>query len=215
MNWNDLLLEFLDWISIQNPIFIWLFFFFSNFLENVFPPWPGDTVTVFGGFFVAQTIEQDAKFGIFYLITATLLGNYAGAVLMYKFGHRFLNIIRHKNFPFKKELYDEERIHQTFHWFRKNSILVIILSRFSAGIRFFVSIIAGMSHLNFYLFSLLYNIAVILWCGLLILGGYSVGKNWNTILEYLDLYNKIIGTIIVLIILFFLIKKIYQLNQKK
>jgi len=57
MEWQILLENFLLWIVEQNILLIWLFFFFSNFLENVFPPWPGDTVTVFGGFLVAKSQE--------------------------------------------------------------------------------------------------------------------------------------------------------------
>lgn len=204
MNWSEYLDQLLQWVEMQDKVFIWIFFFFSNLLENVFPPWPGDTVTVFGGFFVAQTeTGNPSGFGMWGLTTSTLLGNLAGAFIMYKFGHRFLNFIRNKNFPFKDELYSEEKIESTFDWFRRNSILVVIISRFSAGIRFFVSIVAGMVHMNLFLFTFLFTIAVFLWCGLLIYGGYSVGQNWEIILDYLAVYNRIIMILFILGILIF------------
>ncbi len=202
MKWNEYLLEFLEWIQLQNEVLIWIFFFLSNLLENVFPPWPGDTVTVFGGFYIGHTFNESGGFGIWGLISSTILGNLAGAWIMYKFGHRFLNFIRHREFPFKEELYDEEKIHSTFSWFHRHAVLVIVLSRFSAGIRFFVSIVAGMVRMNFLLFAGLFTLAVILWCGLLIYAGYSVGQNWDIILEYLEIYNRIVLFLILLFVLF-------------
>ncbi|MCC5814631.1 MAG: DedA family protein [Leptospira sp.] len=197
MKWSEYLENLLQWVEMQDKILIWIFFFFSNLLENVFPPWPGDTVTVFGGFFVAQTEEGNPSgFGMLGLWSSTILGNLAGAFIMYKFGHRFLNFVRHRNFPFKDELYSEEKIESTFAWFRRNAVVVVILSRFSAGIRFFVSIVAGMVHMNILAFTFLFTLAVILWCGLLIYGGYSVGQNWEVILEYLAIYNRIIIIVI-------------------
>ncbi|WCL50955.1 DedA family protein [Leptospira sp. GIMC2001] len=201
MDWAEYLDQILAWITVQNKIFIWIFFFLSNLMENVFPPWPGDTVTVFGGFFVAHGEEYPSQFGMIGLISSTLLGNLAGGYIMYRFGHRFLQWVRNKNFPFKEELYSEEKIESTFDWFRRNSILVVLISRFSAGIRFFVSIVAGMVHMNPILFFSLFTVGVSVWCGLLIGGGYSLGRNWEQVLNILAMYNKFIFGLIILGIL--------------
>ena len=213
MEWQILLENFLLWIVEQNILLIWLFFFFSNFLENVFPPWPGDTVTVFGGFLVAKSQEiEGGGFGIFGLISSTYLGNIFGAYLMIKFGDKFLKWVQIKKFPFKKELYDEKKIQKTFHWFEKNEVIVILLSRFSAGIRFFVAIIAGMVGINIFKFFLYFSISVFLWCGLLIQGGYSLGSNWGLIVEYIALYNRVFFSSLGLVLIIFLF---YSLLKKK
>ncbi|NCN08504.1 MAG: DedA family protein [Leptospira sp.] len=213
MEWQILLENFLLWIVEQNILLIWLFFFFSNFLENVFPPWPGDTVTVFGGFLVAKSQEiEGGGFGIFGLISSTYLGNIFGAYLMIKFGDKFLKWVQIKEFPFKKELYDEKKIQKTFHWFEKNEVIVILLSRFSAGIRFFVAIIAGMVGINIFKFFLYFSISVFLWCGLLIQGGYSLGSNWGLIVEYIALYNRVFFSSLGLVLIIFLF---YSLLKKK
>lgn len=213
MEWQILLENFLLWIVEQNILLIWLFFFFSNFLENVFPPWPGDTVTVFGGFLVAKSQEiEGGGFGIFGLISSTYLGNIFGAYLMIKFGDKFLKWVQIKEFPFKKELYDEKKIQKTFNWFEKNEVIVILLSRFSAGIRFFVAIIAGMVGINIFKFFLYFSISVFLWCGLLIQGGYSLGSNWGLIVEYIALYNRVFFSSLGLVLIIFLF---YSLLKKK
>lgn len=211
--WTEYLDRILEWVSLQNKALVWLFFFFSNLLENVFPPWPGDTITVFGGFFVAQTEDGNPSgFGMPGLWSSTVLGNLAGALVIYRFGHRFLSFVRHRNFPFKDELYSEEKIESTLSWFRRNSILVVLASRFSAGIRFFVSIVAGMVHMNPFVFSGLFTIAVVVWCGLLIFGGYSLGQNWELIMDYLAIYNRVVMIVILTGILAYFF---YQKSKKK
>ncbi|TGN18828.1 DedA family protein [Leptospira idonii] len=189
---------------------LWLFFAFSNFLENVFPPWPGDSFTAFSGFLAAQTHPAISLFSV---ITASLTGNWLGAFLMFRFGARVLQFLKKTKLPFLKALYEEESLEKTFHWFRRNSILVVILSRFSAGIRFFVSIVAGMAKMNIIQFMFLYTVAIVLWCGLLIGGGFKLGKNWNQILVILSVYNKIITIAIVFFAVVFCI--FYYLKKRR
>lgn len=192
--------ELLNRASELSPLFLWFFIFFSNILENVFPPWPGDTVNVFGGFLVAN----NSGLTWFSLITSTYLGNIFGGLVMYKFGERFLNFLRQKKLPFTKELLEEESFNKTLSWFQRNSNVVILLSRFSAGIRFFVSIVAGITRVPVYRFIVLFSIAVFLWCSLLIGGGYITGKNWESILQILSVYNKVImGLLVVVLLLIF------------
>jgi membrane protein DedA with SNARE-associated domain len=186
----------LDWVKSLDPVILWFFFVFSNFAENVFPPWPGDTVTVFGGFLVAT----GSGVSWFLLLSSTFLGNLIGGLFMYQFGSIFLSFLKRKQFPLTKELLEEDSLRKTFLWFEKNSTIVILLSRFSAGIRFFVSIVAGMTRTNIYLFTFLFSIAITLWCSLLIFGGYFAGKNWEHIVEILSIYNKVVSIIIVLFI---------------
>ncbi|PJZ68559.1 hypothetical protein CH373_17245 [Leptospira perolatii] len=203
----------LDSVAALPPLLLWFFFAFSNFAENVFPPWPGDTVTVFGGFLVAR---ENSGFGILALVTSTFFGNLAGAWVMYSFGNRFLHWLKHKDFPFKSELYDEEAIHKTLNWFSRNSVLVVIFSRFSAGIRFFVSIVAGMVHMRPIAFFSYFSLAVLLWCGLLIYAGFYLGSNWEKVLEFLNLYNKIITFLLIAAGLIFVAYrwKTYRVSEK-
>ncbi|MCE9498921.1 MAG: VTT domain-containing protein, partial [Leptospira sp.] len=131
--------------------------------------------------------------------------------IMFQFGGFLLKWVETHEFPFKKQLFPEDDLQSTLNWFSKRKILVIIFSRFSAGIRFFVSIVAGMTGIPLWQFISYFTIAVILWCGLLIGGGFYLGKNWEMILEVMSIYNRIIFGILVgigLLILYFRMKKI-------
>ncbi|WP_061246832.1 DedA family protein [Leptospira noguchii] len=205
MTFHETLLQILNRFSETNPIFLWLFFAFSNFAENVFPPWPGDTVTAFGGFLLARNISA---FGWTELITSTLAGNLFGAWVMYRFGRVFLDWVKEKEFPFKDSIYDEKSIEKTLSWFQSNAILVVLFSRFSAGVRFFVSIVAGMVRMKPIVFFGCFSIGVFLWCGILIVSGFYLGSHWEDLLGLLEIYNKVIfGLLAIVAILFFLYRK--------
>ncbi|TGL54939.1 DedA family protein [Leptospira kemamanensis] len=193
------------------PLVLWGFFCFSNFLENVFPPWPGDTVTVFSGFISSS---QDSPISFFSVVLATYVGNLLGALTMYYFGERFLLFLKQTKIPFLSALYHEENLRKTLVWFRKFEIIVVLVSRFSAGIRFFVSIVAGMSKMNIIKFVVLYSIAISLWCGILLFAGSFVGSNWNQIIVILSYYNQTIGIILLFIFIYLLYQTFKKRNTK-
>ncbi|XDD44907.1 DedA family protein [Leptospira sp. WS39.C2] len=190
------------------PILLWGFFCFSNFLENVFPPWPGDTITVFSGFISSS---PNSPLSFLSVVLATFVGNLLGALVMYYFGERFLIFLKQTKIPLLSSFYHEENLRKTLVWFRRYEIVVVLVSRFSAGIRFFVSIVAGMSKMNIIKFVILYSIAISLWCGILLFGGSFLGNNWNQIIVILSYYNRTIGILVFLIFAYLL----YQMFKKR
>jgi membrane protein DedA with SNARE-associated domain len=94
---------------------------------------------------------------------------------------------------------------KTEQWFDKWGFLFVVFSRFSAGIRYFVSIVAGITKMNLFLFSLGFLIGILIWNSLLLFGGYLLGENWKQILEWLRVYNIIITLLILLGITIFIL----------
>lgn len=170
----------------------WFFVFFSAFLENIFPPYPGDSVVVLGGY-----LWGAGKMGFASLASAVYAGNIVGAVTMYYFGEHVLGFFR--KFPNKwtREILDTEKLKKTENWFAKWGILAVVLSRFSAGIRFFVAIVAGMFRMNIFVFTISFSMATLLWNSLLIYGGYFLGDNWRKVIEYLQLYNTVLISLMI------------------
>ncbi|WP_246047964.1 DedA family protein [Leptospira ilyithenensis] len=202
----------LEWVMGLPGIALWGFFAFSNFLENIFPPWPGDSFVIFSGFLSAQNPPPLPLWGV---ITATLAGNWLGAYVMFRFGGRVLQFLKETDIKVLRNLYEEDSLKRTFGWFSKNSIAIIILSRFSAGVRFFVSIVAGIIKMNFVRFIFLYTIAIFLWCGILLGGGYELGQNWNQIIVILNIYNKFITVLLVMILTGFGVYHYYHKKKNK
>lgn len=182
-----------------------LFIFLSAFIENVFPPYPGDTVMVFGGY-----LHGTDRISLPVLILAIYFGNILSATFMYFMGEKVLLFFQ-KYIKIKsiRELLAPENLEHTHEWFEKYGFVAVIFSRFSAGIRFFVAIVAGMVKMNYILFLLAFSVATTIWNTLLVSGGYFLGENWEQVTEYLRVYNIIVGIIIaaVIVIAYIVIKR--------
>lgn len=180
---------------------IYWFLFFSTILENLFPPWPGDTMIVLAGFLMAHHAVGPVGTTL-----VTLAGNMVGAYIMYFAGEGLLALARkyHASIGWNwgrkqvEELTSPESMQRTSAWFRKWGLWFVLVSRFSAGIRFFVSIVAGVSRTNLLLFSVAFAAGVLIWNSLLLYGGYALGENWRQILGWLRVYNVLVITAIAL-----------------
>lgn len=175
---------------------VYVFLFFSTFTENVFPPWPGDTVVVFAGFLLAYGVVDWSG-----VLLTTYAGNICSAWLMYFLGEHLLELARSLHDRIEKpgvlrnwlrELTGEESIARTHELFRKWGVYFVLFSRFSAGIRFFVSIIAGISKMSLVAFTLSFSVGVTIWNALLLGGGYALGENYERILDWLRVYNVVV-----------------------
>ncbi|MCL4419875.1 DedA family protein [Patescibacteria group bacterium] len=186
----------MDFIS-QVPLdWYWLFLLVSVFIENVFPPYPGDSVVVFAGY-VAGT----GRISFPVLSASIITGNLLSATLMYYFGLEIMEfMLKHLRSEKLKKIFSRETLTTTHNWFERFGIWAVIFSRFSAGIRFFIAIIAGMVRMHISLFLAAFLIATIIWNSLLVYGGYILGKNWDHLLGYIRLYSGIIALIIVVVI---------------
>ena len=189
---NEVIVKYLEELS---PLGLYIFLFFSSFLENLFPPWPGDTFIVLSGFLAAQT---KGSLPLYFL--ASLLGNAIGATLMYYAGEKIIVIFRNVHDKTQyfllrrvlKPLCADEGIARAKYYFQKWGVFLVLFSRFSAGVRFFVSIVAGIVQMNFSLFLFCFAFGVIIWNSLLLWGGWQLKANWNEVIGWLQLYNTLV-----------------------
>ncbi|MDH5720889.1 MAG: DedA family protein [Spirochaetia bacterium] len=190
----------------------WLFVFISSVIENIFPPYPGDSVTVFGGY-----LAGTGRISLYSLVFSVYSGSLAGAIFMYYMGEKVMRYFRKKTkLHSLQELLNPKNLLKTHHWFKRYGISAVIVSRFSAGIRFFVAIVAGMAKMNIWLFILSFSIATFIWNFLLIFGGYKLGENWSLVMKYLKIYNSVVGAILVIfVIVIIIILKKKKNKQKK
>lgn len=174
-------------------------------LENVFPPIPSEVILTFGGFMTTYT-----RLSVQGVVVAATAGSVAGAIILYGLGRlldaerlerlvdRWGHVLRLK----------KEDIHRTDTWFKKYGYWTVFIGRMVPLVRSLISIPAGMSHMNFWLFLLLTVLGTSLWNVVLVSMGAALGKSWATILQYLDIYSNvtyaILGLGVVILILWWI-----------
>ena len=139
----------LFWIKVESilnlalthgAIWVYIFIFISGLLENIFPPYPGDTVTFVGGYLSGT---GHLTFPLVFLSSG--LGCLSGALILYLIGKSKGRELFLRN---KGKIFDVAHLEKVEGWFRKYGEKVLILSRFLTGVRSVVALAAGVANVN-------------------------------------------------------------------
>lgn len=185
--------------------------FFLILIENVFPPIPSEVILLFSGFFSSYT-----SLSVFYMILASTLGSFLGAIILYYIGKIF-NKERLKkivNGRFGKILFLKEKdIDKADEWFDNKGNKSVFFCRFVPIVRSLISIPAGMSEMPMGKFIIYTICGSMIWNTVLICLGYRLGSNWEYVLTILDKYQMLV--IVILVIIFgYVIIKFYRKKRK-
>ena len=123
-------------------------------------------------------------------IIAYVVGMWGGRPFLEKYG-RYILISHHD-----LDLADR--------WFDKSGNWAIFVSRLLPVVRTFISLPAGIARMHFVPFLLYTFLGSFIWCAGLAYGGYQMGEHWEQIRAVMRPFDPIIGTLIVLLILFYI-----------
>ena len=203
-------MDYLDrFLELLNTLPQWLTYFLlglSAFIENIFPPIPGDTITAFGAFLVGT--KRLSFLGVY---VSTTIGSLAGFMALFwtgkLLGERYF---LEREFKFFKK----EDIARAREWFRKYGYLLILMNRFLPGIRSVISLSGGISRLNGFKVAILALASSSVWNLIWIAMGYSLGANWDTVRETISAilvrYNAVALMVFGIVVALFLLKKIIK-----
>lgn len=197
---NSTTAELIEWMRGLPDWGIYVFLGVSSAIENIFPPWPGDVPIVFAGFLAAHDVlELPLSF------LASMIGNIVSGLFMYYAGTRVLRCVtgirRRVRWPLLRRWlndgFSRKQMDQTRGWFARYGALLVMVSRFLAGIRIFVVIVAGVARMHPIVFLVSFTIGVSIWNTLLLGGGYALGENWERILGWIKIYSGfVIGALV-------------------
>ena len=196
---------FLNSLHSFPGFFIYVILGLSAFVENVFPPIPGDTITAFGAFLVGI-----GRLDFFWVYLSTTLGSLLGFMSLFwvgrSLGRRFF-LMRDYRFLKAKDILKAEA------WFTKYGYFLIAFNRFLPGIRSVISVSGGISKLNGIRVAILAFTSSAVWNLIWISAGYFLGSNWKTfearISSFMIRYNMAIFILVGLFIIFLVIRKKY------
>ncbi|SDJ77227.1 DedA family protein [Sediminibacillus albus] len=189
-----------NWLTDIISEFGYMGIMFLIACENIFPPVPSEVILTFGGF-----ITTTSKLSIFGVIVSATAGSVIGAIVLYIIGlqldvaklekivDRWGHILRIT----KNDIYKADA------WFDKYGPWTVFFCRFVPLIRSLISIPAGMSNMNVGLFLLFTTLGTLIWNVVLVYLGASVGGSWEVIVDYMEVYSRVIYAFLFLLVIIF------------
>ena len=164
----DVLINFIH--SLPDSI-IYVTLWLSAFVENLFPPIPGDTIIVLGAFLVGT-----GRLNFLGVYFSTTFGSLLGFMVLFwvgtYLGRRFF-IEKDRSFIKARNIIKAEA------WMQKYGYSLIVLNRFLPGIRSVISLVGGITGLNIIKVSIFAFISSAVWNLIWTLLGYALGSNWG------------------------------------
>ncbi|WNL17178.1 DedA family protein [Arcobacter cryaerophilus gv. pseudocryaerophilus] len=176
--------------------------FIMMFLESSFFPFPSEVVMIPAGY-----LAYKGEMNMYLVILFGILGSLAGAIFNYyfalKLGRRFL--MRYGKYI----LISEDTILKMEEFFKNHGHISTFSGRLIPGVRQYISLPAGLSRMNIFVFSLYTSLGAGIWVLILTILGYFLGNNQALVKEYLHII------IIVILILLAIFAYFYYRRVKK
>lgn len=197
--------RFLDILNGLPDFLIYFSLALSAYVENIFPPIPGDTITAFGAFLVGT-----GKLGFLGVYLSTTIGSLMGFLSLFwiggYLGRRFFIEKDYRFFTARDILRAEA-------WFSRYGYFLITMNRFFPAARSVVSLAAGISRLKTAWVAPLALLSCAAWNLVWILVGHTLGTHWGIVESKFSMimkrYNLTMAILIALILLsWFVARKI-------
>lgn len=165
--------------------------FVAGLVEVVFPPVPGDTVLLAGGFIAGRR-----GFPLAAPLAAACLGTFVAVVGLYLIG-RFVGPALLSR-PFFARLLPGNEQARIERWFARYGVLTLVFSRFAPVVRSGLALAAGMAALAPGRALAALGGGVLLHAAVLVIGGGLVGENWRLLASSLTIVGWAVACLILL-----------------
>ena len=198
---------FLDQLFRHGPLLVYAVLFVACLIENLFPPFPGDSFIA-----VAGALAAAGRLSFPLALLVIMAGGMTSVMLIYFFGRNYgRDFFLRKNYRYFSAddvLRMEERL-------RKWGMLIILSSRFVVGLRSVITLAAGIARYDgakMIVFSVISYLAFSL---LLMYLAASVVRNFEEIEQIFVTYNRIVLPIIGAGILIFVGHRFWVFHRKR
>jgi membrane protein DedA with SNARE-associated domain len=196
--------DIIERLFAYGPFWIYAILFLSSFIENIFPPIPGDLITLTGGGLAAA-----GRLNLFMVFIVVYAGGISSMMLIYYLGYsRGRKFFLEKNY----KLFSREDILRLDEWFLKRGNILLILNRFIVGLRAVMALVAGISRYDPLKKFIYVSISFWIFNGLLLFSSYLFVINFETIAHYLRIYEKVTWPIIIIIVITLIVIKLRRVK---
>ncbi len=192
--------QLLDYIFAYGSVWVYLAIFTACFVENVFPPFPGDSFIVAAGGLVALG-RLDFTLTLLLIIT----GGMASVMFIYYLGRRFgRSYFIRKDFRY----FSASDIEQMEERFRKWGAVVLVASRFIVGMRVVLAVVAGIGRYPVGRMILFSTLSYLLFAGLLFLAAHKLVENLSAVEYYFTAYNHVAWPLLIGLVALLIVHKV-------
>jgi membrane protein DedA with SNARE-associated domain len=192
----------LEFIRSQNEFIIYAILLISAYIENIFPPYPGDAITLSGAY-----LAGEGNISYIGVLISVLAGGIAGAMTLYFFG-------RIKGRPFfetgRGKYLIKGNLGRIDVLFARYGNVIILFSRFLAGIRSAVAVAAGISEVDVKRMAVLSTASIFIWNALLIGLMIYTKSNWRKIVELIQHFNIVLISLGILILAIWIFRALWR-----
>lgn len=173
----------------NSGLWSYVLLFLVGFIENAFPPVPGDTVIV-----VALVLIGKGWLNFWIVLASASAGGTLGFLAIYSLAFWGKDwVLRRKWLHF-----NERKLEKTERWFKRYSLMLILGNRLVAGFRTVVAFVAGLSRIPFWKMAVLSFIGISVWNAGLLMIGTQILTNKGALLHALKTYNLVAGIVILI-----------------
>ena len=169
-------------------------------------PIPSEVVMIFAGIMVRKAsldFHSAALLGVFGCVIGSVIAYWVGL----KGGRAFLEKYG------KYVLIKQKEIDHADKWFARYGQSAVFFGRMVPVIRSFISLPAGIYHMNFLPFLLLSFIGSIPWCYGLLYLGYQFQEHLGKISQYFHIFDYVIIAVLVVMAVWWVVKKRRESRQ--
>ena len=196
---------YLDYLFAYGPWLVYVVILAACFIENLFPPFPGDSFIVAAGGLIAV-----GRLDPIWSMLAVLSGGLASVMILYLIGRRFgRDYFIRKNFRFFSAA-DIEAVEARF---ARQGGLLLIASRFVVGMRVALALAAGIGAYPAFKMLLHTLMSYLMFAGLLMYLGFALVENLDRIEYYFKTYNYIGWPIVVALTALYLFRRIQRTRK--
>jgi membrane protein DedA with SNARE-associated domain len=175
----------------------------SACIEYLFPPFPGDMITVFGAFLVVRHgWSAPAVFG------AVTAGSVVGFMLDYALG-RWLGRTEER-WSRGRLAKVRPKIDHLIERFARHGGLYLAINRFIPSLRGLFFVAAGMARLPWHHVLVFGTLSALAWNALLLALGLTVGKSWDELRAAFETYGLVFYGIAIFFIVALVIRWLYR-----
>ena len=202
----NLINDFLERLFAYGPFWIYLALLIAAFIENIFPPFPGDFFTIAGG-----ALAASGWLNIILVFLMVYIGGIGSTMVVYYLGRSY-----GREFFIRKDyrLFSRRDIIRLEDWFSRKGAVLLVFSRFIVGARAAIALVSGIGEYNNWKMYIFSSISFLIFNGLLLFSSYIFVINFDTIAHYFHLYEKILWPVVIIIVILFVALKLYRMKRR-